>query len=101
MSARLLGAVALPFAITRAALLAVALLAASMLPAGVQCRPCDLSSVPSLNALSRWDGEGYLSVARDGYVVEPGVRSNLAFSPLLPTLMRGGAALVGRSEMTH
>lgn len=90
--------VVLPFALTRAALVAVALLAATSVPFGAACQPCDLSPHPWLNALSRWDGEAYLSIARDGYSFEPGTRSNVAFAPLLPMLMRGLAALAGRAD---
>ncbi len=68
------------------------------MPFGAACQPCDLSPHPWLNALSRWDGEAYLSIARDGYSFEPGTRSNVAFAPLLPMLMRGLAALAGRAD---
>jgi hypothetical protein len=88
-----------PFALTRTALLAVAILAGASISYGVACRPCDLSSVPVLNVLSRWDGEAYLRVAREGYLAaEPGAQSTGAFTPLLPMLMRGLAALAGRSD---
>jgi hypothetical protein len=86
------------FALTRAIVLTVALLAASTIPYGIACDPCDLSTAPVLNALSRWDAGFYLSIARDGYSFEPGARSNVAFAPLLPMLMRALAGITGRSD---
>lgn len=89
-----------PFVVTRAALIAIALSAAALIPYGrTWCEPhCDLSSSPLLNAASRWDGGEYLSVARDGYSYEPGTLSNVAFAPLLPLLMRGFAQIAGRTD---
>jgi hypothetical protein len=84
--------VVLPFALTRAALLAVVVVAATNLPFGVACAPCDLSSHPLLNGLTRWDAGAYVAIARDGYTYEPGVQSTIAFAPLLPLLMRALAA---------
>jgi hypothetical protein len=97
---RLLGEVALPALVTRGALVIVAVLAASVVPYGVDCRPCDLSGVPLLNALSRWDAEAYVRIAREGYVpyADPAAQSTGAFTPLLPMIMRGLAALGGRSD---
>jgi hypothetical protein len=86
------------FALTRGALVAIAVLSAATIPYGIACAPCDLSSVPILNALGRWDAGFYLSIARDGYSFEPDARSNVAFAPLLPLLMRTLAAAVGRSD---
>jgi hypothetical protein len=77
----------LPFVLTRAALLAV-LLAATSLPFGVACDRCDLSTHALLNGLTRWDGDAYVAIARDGYAYDPGVQSTIAFAPLLPLLMR-------------
>lgn len=85
----------LPYAVTRVALGAVAIVAAARLPAGNPCSPCDPTSSTLVNALSRWDGRWYLSIARDGYSYAPGSQSNVAFSPLLPALMRGLAWLSG------
>ena len=89
-----------PFVATRAALLAVALTAVALIaPGRTWCAPhCVLSSVPLLNALTRWDGGAYLSVARDGYSFPPDAQSNVAFAPLLPLLMRGLAQLTGRTD---
>lgn len=89
-----------PFAVTRALLFTVALLAAATLPYTTSyCTVCDPSSVPLLNVLTRWDGAAYLSIARDGYSL--GTEDALpttTFFPLLPALMRGLAALGGRSD---
>ncbi len=89
-----------PFIVTRTALIAVAVLASVLVPYGRHwCEPrCDLSTVPLLNALSRWDGGEYLSVARDGYSFSPDRPSNVAFAPLLPMVMRAGASLAGRGD---
>jgi len=90
--------VIVPFVLTRAALAVIATVAAANVPPGVACDPCDLSSVPLVNALSRWDGGAYLEIARDGYSHTPDAGSNVTFSPLLPILMRGLAALTGRAD---
>lgn len=89
-----------PFIVTRALLFAVALLAAATLPYQTKnCGECDPSSVPLLNALTRWDAVAYLWIARDGYSAGGGdVLPTTAFSPLLPALMRGLAALAGRAD---
>lgn len=87
-----------PFVVTRVAVVLVAAAAAATIPRGIACRPCDLSSSVIVNALTRWDGGWYLSVARDGYSYAPGVPSNVTFSPLLPLLMRAGAAVAGRAD---
>lgn len=46
------------------------------------------SDDPFLVATTRWDGQHYLEIALDGYSYEPGRRSNLAFFPLYPILLR-------------
>ena len=89
-----LWAILVPFAITRAGLAGVALVAWSAGATGVACDPCTLSGSPLLDALSRWDGGAYLSIARDGYTYEPGVQSNATFSPLFPALMRAGSTVL-------
>ena len=88
----------LPYAITRAAMVVVGILAAARVPFGDSCHPCDLSSSPLLSAFSRWDGRWYLSIARYGYSYVPGTQSNVVFSPLLPLLMRGLASLTGHVD---
>lgn len=89
-----------PFVLTRALLIGIAVLAAISIPYGVACRPCDLSEVPVLNALGRWDAEAYVRIAREGYVpaASASEHSTAAFTPLLPLLMRGLAAVAGRSD---
>jgi hypothetical protein len=49
------------------------------------------------NLLARWDTYWYYSIATQGYHWDPDVfaRQNVAFFPLLPTLMHAGAALTG------
>lgn len=95
-----LRAVIAPFVVTRALLFTVVLLAGATLPYTTSyCTECDPSSVPLLNVLTRWDGAAYLSVARDGYSVgSEGSLPTTTFFPLLPALMRGVAALAGRSD---
>ncbi len=91
--------VVLPFVTTRVALSVVALIAWYAGGVGVPCDPCVLSANPLLDAWSRWDGGAYLSIARDGYSYEPGMQSNVAFSPLYPLLMRiGGVLLPGGGD---
>lgn len=87
-------AVLIPFAITRAGLAIVAVVAWNATPNVSPCDPCSLSQNPLLDALSRWDGAWYLSIARDGYAYQPGALSNVTFSPLYPVLMRFGAMLL-------
>jgi hypothetical protein len=55
----------------------------------------DLSPNHLLSALSRWDGGWYLGIAENGYDYTDGEFQSVAFSPLLPLLMRGVAPLFG------
>lgn len=49
-----------------------------------------------LDSLSRWDGEWYLSIARDGYVWRgPAAQSNVVFWPLYPALGKAAGFLLG------
>lgn len=82
------------FVVTRAALAIVVLAAVSWLPIA-RCVFCaDLSMVPILAALARWDSAGYLELAQNGYAVVG--RENLAaYFPLYPALMRIGGTLLG------
>jgi len=84
-----------PSALTRALLLAVALLAAATLPHQTKyCAERDPSSIPVLNVLTRWDAVAYLWIARDGYSAGTAdTPPTTAYSPLLPALMRVLAAL--------
>ena len=90
--------VLVPFAATRAALAAIGYMAFRL--------PVDPALAATgdrfLDMWSRWDGQWYLQIARDGYSYIPGQFSSVAFAPLLPILMHlvawpvrdGTAALV-------
>lgn len=94
--AHFVGEVALPLAVTRAALVAVVLAAVAWLPMQQQpCIDCAPSGIAWLDAFTRWDGRWYVSVADAGYVERPGQQSNLAYSPLYPLAMRIVAAPFG------
>ena len=90
----------MPYAITRALVALVALVAMALLPAAALCPdPCHVSTNPLLNAAARWDGAHYLAIARDGYVLPaPGAQSDLAFFPLYPFLMRAAGTLLGGGD---
>jgi hypothetical protein len=100
----LLTDVVLPVVISRAALWIVALLALALLPAmdHPKVEPgIGVFDLPDwLAAWSRYDAEWYLSIARDGYSFNPRRESNIAFAPLLPSLMKLGGMLVGRDDNT-
>lgn len=76
---------------TRALLFAVAALALASLPVLDRCAACDLVTSPWLNAFLRWDGSGYIAIARDGYQSA----TDFAFFPLYPALIRLTGALFG------
>ena len=90
--------VLVPFAVTRAVFAAIGYMAFRL--------PVDPALATTgdrfLDMWSRWDGQWYLAIARDGYSYVPGQFSSVAFAPLLPILMRvvawpahdGTAALV-------
>jgi hypothetical protein len=73
-----------PLVSTRLALFGVALVT-FRLPHDVAI---DLSTNHLLSALSRWDGEWYFHIARDGYRYADGDFQAAAFAPLLPLLMQ-------------
>jgi len=81
------------FVVTRIALaLAVTQALAAFTPGS--CAICrDLSQVPLLDGLSRWDGAAYFDIARDGYGA--GQNGLAAYFPLYPLLMRLGGTLLG------
>ena len=88
--------VLVPFAATRAALLIVAVVALSRLPrlpdpGGWR----DVSSHAWVNAWARWDARWYVSIVEEGYSYRPGEQSNIAFTPLLPLLMKMVGTLFG------
>jgi len=91
-------AVLVPFLVTRALVAVVALGAGAIVPPSAAiCRnACDASSIAILNVASRWDGDPYLTIARDGYRADN--PSLVAYFPLYPFLMRIGGALVGSDD---
>jgi hypothetical protein len=80
---RLSGQVVAAFALSRAALLTVGLVA---------------SNGNVFGMLRAWDAGWYLEIARDGYAYVPGEQSSIAFAPALPMLMRASAGLIGRAD---
>jgi hypothetical protein len=76
-------AVLAPFVVTRLLLLVIGLAVATRDP---------------LSVWSSWDGQWYVSVARDGYVHHGAAQSNTAFAPALPGLMHLLAALLGGAD---
>lgn len=82
------------FVVTRLALAGVALAAVAWLPVA-RCAFCtDVSTVPLLAALARWDSAAYLDIARAGYGGADW-ESRTAFFPVLPALMRAGGTILG------
>jgi Gpi18-like mannosyltransferase len=70
--------------------------ATRILPAGFEPRvEAYLGKNLSLAAWIRWDAWWYLSVVERGYWFDPHGKSNVAFFPLFPALVRGVAAMVG------
>jgi hypothetical protein len=55
-------------------------------------------STPWISMLSRWDGFWYVDIAQHGYNYDPLAASNIAFAPVLPSLMRVGGLLLGRGD---
>src|SRR3954462_11210884 len=83
--------VLVPLVVTRAALFGIGLIA-FRLPADTSV---DNSANHLLSALSRWDGVWYLQIAEQGYRYTFEGFTAMAFSPLLPGLMRALAPLAG------
>src|SRR5438105_12896857 len=52
---------------------------------------------PFWDAFTRWDSGWYFGIARSGYEYVAGGRSNLAYFPVYPLLMRYVGRLFGRS----
>jgi hypothetical protein len=50
------------------------------------------------DGFARYDAGWYHAIASQGYVYGPGGRSNIAFFPLYPLLMRGGGTLLGSRQ---
>ena len=90
-------AVLVPFLLTRALVAAIALAATALVPPSAICRnACDASSIAILNVAARWDGDPYLTIAREGYSADN--VSLVAYFPLYPFLMRLGGALFGSDD---
>jgi hypothetical protein len=90
-------AVLVPFLLTRALLVCVALAAAALFPPAAVCRDaCHASTIPLLDVAARWDADPYLTIARDGYRAD--VPSHVEYFPLYPFLMRMGGALFGSDD---
>ncbi len=86
-----------PFLLTRALVVAVALAATAFVPLSAVCRnACHASSIPLLDVASRWDADPYLVIARDGYHAD--APSHVAYFPLYPFLMRIAAGLFGGDD---
>ena len=74
----------LPYALSRAALFAVAWAANALLPYG---RPQDPLHPAATQAWLSWDAVHYLRIAREGYPATPAA-TDTGFFPLLPLLLR-------------
>lgn len=84
------------FLLSRLAVGLVVLAALASFPPA-RCEFCvDLSAVPLLAGLARWDSAGYLAIAEQGYGV-PGRETLAAYFPAYPLLMRAGGAPLGGS----
>jgi hypothetical protein len=93
-------AVALPFLVTRGAVLAAGLLAAVFVgytPEPGHPSAWRLDADPIHNMLARWDTFFYLDIATRGYSWNgnPHLGQNVVFFPLFPFLMRGVGRLAG------
>jgi hypothetical protein len=53
---------------------------------------------PFWDPFARWDSGWFFGIARNGYLYVPGGRSNLAYFPVYPMLMRYGGRLFGRTS---
>ncbi len=94
----LLRAVIVPFVYTRLLLICAGCLAIYRLP-GARAVGWDLPThSAAIDMWSHFDGNWYLSIARDGYRLIPGQQCNVVFSPLFPMLMRIGGRLAGGSD---
>ena len=89
--------VLVPFLLTRALVAVVALAATALVPPSAICRnACDASSIAILNVAARWDGDPYLTIAREGYRAD--APSHVEYFPLYPFLMRMGGGLFGSDD---
>jgi hypothetical protein len=93
-------AIALPFVVTRGAVLAAGLLAAVYIgytPEPGHPSAWRLDPDPIRNMLARWDTFFYLDIAARGYAWNGNVHQgqNVVFFPLFPMLMRAAGAIGG------
>jgi hypothetical protein len=89
--------VAVPFAVTRLALLVVGFLAAHIVVPfpGVPLDWRVPTDHPIVDLFIRWDAHWYLEIVREGYAFDPSDQSSVAFFPLYPLLARAVAAILG------
>ena len=87
--------------LTRLTLFIVAACAIRIVPAGIQ-PPTEvyLGKNLSLATWIRWDAWWYLSVVERGYWFDPDGKSNVAFFPLFPLLVRALDAVVGNQVVS-
>ena len=93
-----LGAVAVPFVASRAAVLAVGAIVAVLMrdsPPANESAVWKLSAHPLANLLARWDTFWYLDIAQHGYRWNghPLEQQNVVFFPLYPLLLRAGGSI--------
>jgi len=88
----------LAFLISRLAVFAAAVIGDLMLPAD----PGHWDPAPGNHLLglwARWDSQWYDWIVKEGYWLRPGQRSNVAFFPMYPLLIRTIMPLVGNSAV--
>ena len=93
-------AVLVPFAVTRAGVLVVGLVAALTIgytPEAGEPSSWQVAASPTRNLLARWDTFWYLDIARRGYQWNgnPLEQQNVVFFPLYPLLLRAGGGVTG------
>jgi Gpi18-like mannosyltransferase len=84
----------LAFAVTRLIIFGAGFLGSVMIPAESGHWVADPDSA-FLNTWAKWDSQYYVDIATDGYWYQPEQRSNVAFFPLYPILMRITAKFLG------
>ncbi len=80
--------VLVPLVATRVALTLVGVIALTIFPMRHKPTEVDVSKHQWLNVWCRWDAGWYVSVANEGYHLQEGKHSNIAFSPFYPLLIR-------------
>jgi hypothetical protein len=93
-------AVLIPFAVTRAGVLMVGLVAALAIgytPEAGEPSSWRVAASPARNLLARWDTFWYLDIATRGYHWNgnPLEQQNVVFFPLYPLLLRAGGVVTG------